>query len=72
MTRRAWTDAEMLTALDLRDREGLTYRQIGARIGRGRSSVAICLNRVDAETDLSDPHGTQDGTMPPRWWERAA
>jgi hypothetical protein len=68
--RRKWTDAEMLEALDLRDHGGLSGGAIAAQLLRSRSSVLAMMNRIDQETDASDPNNIGDGTMPARWWKR--
>ncbi|AVO36621.1 hypothetical protein [Pukyongiella litopenaei] len=64
-----WSDTEILTALYLRDHEGLSASKIGARLGRSKSSVLGRLFRVDRETDASDPDKIGNGTLPPRWWK---
>lgn len=65
-----WTDEQMLEALHLRDHEGLTMAAIGKRVGQPRNAVIGMLGRINAAADKADPHGVQDGTMPPRWWRR--
>ena len=64
-----WTDREILTALDLRDHEGLTLAAIAERFGRGRGAVAGVFSRIEADTDRSD-NGHLNGTMPRAWWRR--
>jgi len=66
----AWTDMEMLAALDLRDHEGKTGAEIARALGRSRSAVLGMLSRVDAETDRHDASAHLDGTMPRKWWRR--
>lgn len=64
------TDAQTLEALDLRDNEGWTMTQIGARFGKSKSAMIGLLSRVNKLTDASDPDGNQNGTMPRKWWKR--
>lgn len=64
-----WTDGELLQALHMRDVEGRSYTDIGARFGRSKSAMAGAFNRIDRETDESDPQKAGDGTMPEKWWK---
>lgn len=63
-----WTDQDMLEALYLRDHEGLAAGAVAKRLGKARNGVIGMLNRIDRDTDASDPDGNQNGTMAPRWW----
>lgn len=64
-----WTDAELLTALHLRDREGLSASQIADRMGVSRSSVLGVFFRVNRETDKHDLSPHLNGTMKADWWK---
>lgn len=67
-----WTDAELLTVLDLCFRQGLTRDAAGARVGRVRNSTIGAVNRVVADdrkvADLCVKPENQDGGMPADWW----
>jgi chromosomal replication initiation ATPase DnaA len=65
-----WSDEELLTALHLRDHQGMTTREIGERMGRPHNSVIGALKRVNSEADKHDADGIQNGTMKPLWWRR--
>jgi hypothetical protein len=64
----AWTDQQMLHALNMRD-AGLTMAQIGKALQRPRNSIIGALHRIDTETNKHDPDGNQNGTMPAMWWK---
>lgn len=66
----SWSDNELLTALHLRDHQGMTTREIGERMGRKRNSVIGALNRVNTDVAKHDADGIQNGTMKPLWWRR--
>ena len=70
MAKDAWTDEEILLALDLTDYEGMQRKQVGARLGRSKGSVIGIINRITNDTDASDPDGNQNGTMPRLWWRK--
>ena len=67
ISRDAWSDAEMLEMLHLREIDGLSCAQAGERIGRNKNEVIGMHNRIGA---AQEPGGAGDGTMPPRWWQR--
>lgn len=68
--RDAMTDEQLLMALHLRDHEGLMTAEIGERLSRSKNSVVGALNRINRDTDASDPDGNQNGSMAPLWWRR--
>lgn len=41
-----WSDAEMLAALDMRDRLGMSAAAIAGKLGRPRSSVLGVFKRI--------------------------
>lgn len=49
-----WSDEDLLLALHLREREGLTYREIGRRVGRSPNAVIGALQRVNEATDAAE------------------
>ena len=64
-----FSDEELLLALDLRDHEGLSFRQIAARFqGRTKNGIAGALHRVNVAS--RGDNGFGNGTMPRRWWKR--
>jgi hypothetical protein len=70
MARDDWPEEDILMALHLRDHEGMMFKDIGARLGRTASAVIGLLNRINNDTDKSDPDGNQNGTMKPLWWKK--
>ena len=60
------TDEEILHILDLHDNEGLTFVQVGQRIGKSKSAVAGLIYRIKKASEPS----CHDGTIPRRWWVR--
>lgn len=64
------TDRQALDALDMRDNEGMTLEQIGARLGRSKNTIVGLFNRIRADTDATDADGIGNGTMPRRWWAK--
>ena len=73
-----WSDGEMLLALDLCERQGLSRHQaaeqIAAQYGTGRQANAVIgvIHRINAKTDAvpcrcRKPEN-RDGGMPPQWW----
>lgn len=69
-----WSDAEILTVLDLYHGDGLSAGQVSERTGRSRSSICAQLMRVrDADAavpDLCRDPANLDGAMGRRWWKR--
>ena len=72
-----WSDGEMLLALDLCERQGLSRHQaaeqIAAQYGTGRQANAVIgvIHRINAKTDAvpcrcRKPEN-RDGGMPPQW-----
>lgn len=59
----ARTDADLLQILQLRD-DGLTMRQIAARMRMSRNAVLGLYHRIQRDTEPSE----HDGTMPYGWW----
>ena len=59
-----FSDADLLRILDLSE-QGLTYRQIAARMGRPHDSIRGTAQRIRSATEPS----VHDGTMPPNWWQ---
>ncbi len=57
------TDAEVFNILEMRD-DGLSCRQVGARLGTTKSAIIGLLGRIDRATESS----SHDGSMPPKWW----
>lgn len=70
-----WSDSEILEALDLHERQGLSFDAVAQRMGRSRGAVAGIVGRVsgaaDAEPDLAVKPANRDGGMPARWWATA-
>lgn len=60
------TDEEILHILDLHDNEGLTFVQVGQRVGKTKSAVSGLIHRIKKASEPSH----HDGTMPRRWWVR--
>lgn len=69
-----WTDEMILSALHLRDQEGLSAEQIGGRFGASRSAVCGVFKRIaDAELPCEcERPENRDGGMPAGWWRLAA
>ena len=64
---KAWTDAQILEVLHMRDHDGLSAKEIAAKTGRTKNSIVGLWNRIRENEHDGD---AGDGTMPPRWWER--
>jgi len=64
------SDIEILEALDLRDNDGLTMAQIGARLNKTKNAMIGLLSRVSKETEAYDYDGNQNGTLERKWWVR--
>lgn len=76
----AYSDGELLTILDLIEREGMTLAAVGARFGASRSAMAGIVKRLRDELRASEeaafPPGqgparrpeNRDGGMPGQWW----
>lgn len=64
MRDRPATDEEILHILDLHDNEGLTFTEIGQRVGKSKSAIAGLAHRIKKVSEPSE----HDGTMPRRWW----
>lgn len=62
-------DEQILTALHLREFEGLTMEDVGQRVGMTKNAVIGSINRVLAEIRKTD-NGHQNGTMGPMWWKK--
>lgn len=60
----------LLEALHLRDHEGLNRSQIAKKLRVSRGTIVGAFDRIDKDTDLSDPDGNQNGTVKPKWWKR--
>ena len=67
---REWTDYDMLTALHMRDHEGLTRQDIAVRLGRTKGAIIGLFDRIERETDAVDVSPHLNGTMPVRWWAK--
>ena len=70
MAKNAWSDEEMLWALDLRDHEMMSMASIAKSIGRSKLAVIGCLHRIDRDTDAVDVTPGLNGTMTRGWWVR--
>ncbi|WP_039983704.1 hypothetical protein [Tritonibacter mobilis] len=70
MSQRGMSDETLLEALHLKDHEGLNRTQLANRFGVTRGSMIGALNRIENDTNATDPDGNQNGTMKPRWWKR--
>lgn len=66
--RREWSDAEMLTVLEMRA-GGATAAVIGRRFGVSRSAILGVVHRIESETDICFPPGDREGTFAPDWWQ---
>lgn len=72
---RGLSDAQLLTALHMRDRLGLTYDEIARRVGRlagmtcTKNMMIGALRRIDRDTAATDC-GNGNGSMPADWWVR--
>lgn len=67
-----WTDRQMLDALDLMERQGLSGAEVAVRVGRSRAAVLGMVKRIRddlaAVPDLTVKPENRDGAMPARWW----
>lgn len=72
--RRATRDADMvaLTILDMRDGQGMSFRDIAVRLKMSRNAVLGIAYRVDRasreDTCACRKPRNKDGGMPRRWW----
>jgi hypothetical protein len=70
--RPAWSDTDILNALDMVEREGRTCAAAGRALGYNKNAVIGMLRRVRLELaavpDLACKPENRDGGMPPRWW----
>ena len=69
--RMEWTDAMILQALDMHERQGPAADLVGQRFGVSRSAVLGLIKRI---RDADVPCGcvrpeNRDGGMPARWWD---
>ncbi len=75
MTLAPWTDREMLEALDLIERQGLSAARVAQRMGGSRSAVCGLMFRIKTDlakvSDVAVRPANQDGGMPARWWDCA-
>lgn len=62
-----WDDRLDLEMLHLREVEGLSMKQVGARLGIGKNAVIGRIGRLRA---AQEPGAAGDGTMPARWWRK--
>jgi transposase len=67
---RGMSDDQLLTALHLREHDGLTTTQIAQRFRVSRGTIIGALNRITKELAATDAGGNQNGTMQPKWWKR--
>jgi len=76
-----WTDRQILEAMDMFERQGLTAAEVAARLGLGsRNAVIGMVSRVRRDLAASEGAGFPpgqgpavraencDGGMPVRWW----
>ena len=76
MTNHIWTDTEILEALDMVERRGMSRseaaRAMTQNIGKPitRNAIVGLLHRVRNETNAFDDAQHQNGTMPARWWAK--
>lgn len=68
MRHHAWTDDEILKALDLIDHEGRSPVQAAAMMGKTEGQIVGIVWRVKKEAKKADPDENQNGTMPRKWW----
>lgn len=64
-------DEALLAMLDLRDGEGMSARQIAARVGKTRSAVCGAFARVKNEEVTEcrcERPDNRDGAMGRGWW----
>lgn len=65
MSKRGFTDRELLRALDWKD-QGISMGTIAKRMCVSRSAILGATQRVLAACPSDSQH---DGTLPRRWWE---
>lgn len=53
MKRKTWTDAELLDILKMKDR-GVTYAEMGRRLGASGESCRMAWKRLEAEYKASE------------------
>jgi len=70
MTRRAWSDEDLLECLDMIERQGVCFTDTARFMNCKRSTLVGIMSRLRREIRKHDPDGHMDGTMPARWWER--
>lgn len=74
LSKRDWTDEEILTILHLREVDGMKTPDIGRKYGKGRGAILGLIARVNAATDKIPckcrKKANKDGGMKPRWWAR--
>lgn len=63
-----WTDAQILTMLDLRA-DGHSCAEIGKRLGKTKNSVIGMQGRIRHANRTHDRQGIGNGTMPRYWWQ---
>ena len=64
------TDEQILEAMHLHYVDGMRLVDVGERFGKSRSAMAGIMKRIRDDTNVSDPDGILNGTMPERWWAR--
>ncbi len=64
------TDEQILEILALHDVDGLSFAEVGKRVGKTRSAIAGLKRRVNWDTDMVDETPELNGTLPARWWKR--
>tara|TARA_R110000824_G_scaffold401032_2_gene610439 strand:+ start:16969 stop:17166 length:198 start_codon:yes stop_codon:yes gene_type:complete len=64
------TDQQILTAMDLHYNEGMSLKDVGARFGKSKGSMAGLFMRIRNQVNKTDQDGNQNGTMPRKWWAK--
>lgn len=67
-----FTDEQILAILDLRDHEGWTASEIGARFGASKGTIIGLLNRIRKadQPDTCRKKDNMNGGMKRGWWRR--
>jgi hypothetical protein len=67
-----WADEDVLLALDMVERQGMSMVIVARRMRRTRKSLVELIGRVNRDCDavpcLATAPENCDGGMPVRWW----